>query len=176
MYCPQCGANNLDELKYCPRCGASLGIVAEALSGKSSDKAAALDRQVELLKKYYDGRRSTGVGVGSLLIGLVMLLLILAFNVPDNLPGVLLTALAGCALVYGAIAVIAGIAGWIESSSEMRAIHHPALQKSVAGGETPAQLAPPREYVTAPTSVPFAEPVASVTEQTTRELDDGARR
>lgn len=172
MYCPKCGSNNQDGLKYCTSCGTNLGVVSKALNSKAKNASFTDDPLVELLKKYYDGRRSTAVGVGSMLTGLAVLAIILTVNVPENLAGVLLNGVAACALIYGAIAIIAGIAEWIQSSSEMKAINHPALRKSLTEEAPTLKLAQPKEYVTAPTDESFKQPVASVTEQTTRQLDD----
>lgn len=174
MYCPKCGSQNQDELKFCTRCGTNLGVVSDALSEKAGEKlAAAKDPMVELLKKYYDGRQSTAVGVGSMLIGFVVLAVSVKLNLPENLSGVLLNGVAACAFIYGAIAIIAGIGGWIQSSSEMKAINHPALRQSPldAARELPPSTA--KVFVTAPTTESFQEPLAvSVTEQTTRQLDE----
>ena len=168
MYCPQCGSKNRDDLKFCTHCGTNLGLVSSALSSKGAEPAAA-GPMVDLLKKYYDGRQSTAVGAGSILIGLVLMAIILRLRVPENLAGVLVTALAGCALVYGAIAVIAGIARWIEANSEMKAMNHPALRPHLS---TP----PAKEFITAPTDKSFPDHVAvSVTEHTTQQLEERLR-
>jgi hypothetical protein len=173
MYCPTCSSQNDDGLKYCTRCGTNLGVVSDALSGKFDGKLAAKDPMIELLTKYYDGRRSTAVGVGSMLIGLLVLAVCIKLSLPENLTGVLLNGVAACALIYGAIAIIAGIAEWIQSSSKMKAMNHPALQKSLPDTAPNLKLPPSKEYDTAPTAEPIQAPVAvSVTEQTTRQLEE----
>jgi hypothetical protein len=163
------------EVKFCTHCGTNLAVLSEALQSGSADRPRADDPAVELLKRYYNGKRSTAVGAGSILIGLTLLMVILKLNVPENLTGVLLNGLAACALIYGAIAVIAGIAGWIESSSEMKAINHPGLQKSLPSASTVLNV---KWYNTDSISAPIElrELTPSVTEQTTRHLeDDGAK-
>jgi hypothetical protein len=81
----------------------------------------------------------------------------------------------GC-LVYGAIAFIAGLAEWIESSSEMKALGIAASQPALppaprnvttAGDRTPEIAG---GYVTDPITNPVAS-AASVTEHTTRQLE-----
>jgi hypothetical protein len=168
MYCPKCGSQNQEELKFCTRCGTNLSSVAKALSEKADDKPSANDPMVELLRKYYEGRQSTAVGVGSMLVGLAVLIIRIKLDLPE-----LLNLVAMCAFIYGAIAIIAGIAEWIQASSTMKAINHSALKKSPT---TAAQELPPssaKVFDTAPTGDSFQEPLAvSVTEQTTRQLEE----
>lgn len=178
MFCPNCAHENPAEIKFCTRCGTNLAAVSEALAGKPAGPVEVDDRMVKLLTKYYDGRRSTAVGGVSLTIGTLMVILLMAArlnwdNVP--LPALLLIGVSACALVYGAIAVIAGVAEWIQSSSEMNALGYSAPSKQIAninrlhlGTPSAEQLTRPQaEYATDPISYP-----ASVTEHTTRQLDE----
>jgi zinc-ribbon domain len=178
VYCPNCAHENQAEIKFCTRCGTNLAAVSEALSGKPLNPVEVDDRMVKLLTKYYDGRRSAAVGGASLTIGTLMIILLLAArlnweNIP--LPALLLIALSTCALVFGAIAVIGGVVGWIQSSSEMNALGYgpppkrianiPRLPLSSLSAEQPARSQ--AEYATDPISFP-----ASITEQTTRQLEE----
>jgi hypothetical protein len=174
MYCPKCSSENQPEVKFCTRCGTNLAVLSEALNSKSTDKPWSDDPLVEMLKQYYNGKRSTAVGAGSILIGVTLLMILLRLNVPENLTGVLFNGLAACALIYGAIAVIAGIAGWVESSSKMKAINHPALQKPLPPASTVINV---KSYntdsINAPAELRDSLPApASVTEQTTRHLEE----
>lgn len=177
MYCPSCGHDNQSDIKFCTRCGTNLAVVADALAGKPVGSPDIDDRMTKLLTKYYDGRRSTAVGAVSLSIGLLMVILLLAAGLnQDNipLPALLLVLLAACALVYGAIAVILGVSEWIQSGSAMTALGYSAPAKIAHAHRL--HLSSPSveelnrsqgEYATDPISYP-----ASVTEQTTRQLDE----
>jgi hypothetical protein len=184
MYCPKCGSENQTEVKFCTRCGANLSVVSEAISGKSADKPWSDDPIVDMLKQYYDGRQSTAVGLGSMLIGLTVLVMLLKLNVPENLTGVLLNAVAACALIYGAMGIIYGIAGWIESSSKLKALGYDkpknaASKPKKAAAELPSAstLMNVKGYDTDSISAPLSSTdamnsPASVTEHTTRELQE----
>ncbi|HYV03362.1 MAG TPA: zinc ribbon domain-containing protein [Blastocatellia bacterium] len=178
MFCPTCAHENQAEIKFCTRCGTNLAAVSEALAGTPGSPVEVDDRMVKLLTKYYDGRRSTAVGGVSLSIGTLMIILLLAArlnweNIP--LPALLLIALSTCALVFGAIAVIGGVVGWIQSSSEMNALGFSAPAKRIANihrlhlsTSSAEQLTRSQaEYATDPISFP-----ATVTEQTTRQLEE----
>jgi zinc ribbon protein len=177
VYCPSCGHDNQSDIKFCTRCGTNLAVVADALAGKPVGAPDIDDRMTKLLTKYYDGRRSTAVGAVSLGIGLLMVIAILAAGLnQDNLPlpALLLVGLSACALVYGAIAVIAGVAEWVQSSSEMNALGYSApatiaqarqLNLRSSSAEQPGRSQ--AEYATDPISYP-----PNVTEQTTRQLDE----
>ncbi len=184
MYCPNCGSKNQTDLKFCTRCGANLAVVSEAINSKSADKLLSDDPLVELLKKYYDGKRSTAVGVGSMLIGLTVLAILLKLNVPENLTGVLLNGVAACALIYGAIAIIYGLAGWIESSSSLKALGYdkpknavPKPKNSIAELPAASTVINVKSYNTDSINAPIniedsTNAPASVTEQTTRHLEE----
>jgi hypothetical protein len=40
MYCPKCGAQNIEDARFCRGCGADIGLVAQALTGHLPDKRA----------------------------------------------------------------------------------------------------------------------------------------
>lgn len=173
MYCPQCATPNTDGVRFCRTCGMELEAVALVLSGwsaqptevsgkKSESKTAQewLDKRSEAVKEI-----STGMSllVVSMLIGVAM-----AFFVPANIPWILAWAvLVGWMACWGGIAVGNGIAGVLEAKSRLRLLE-PAVdatpkQLSSAGG-------PPR--VTTPSAAFRSSPPSSVTEETTRQLDD----
>lgn len=171
MFCPSCGSNNQDGVKFCTRCGTNLSVVNDALRGKPATDT--VERRVELLKKYYDGRRSVAVGSISLVVGLTIMSLLMFNDLTDRL-GILALFALGCC-VYGAIAAISGVNYWIESSSEMKAL----------GYEIPSAKLPQSVSVsldTAPVEIDgmaarSTDPISiqgSVTEQTTRQLNERA--
>jgi hypothetical protein len=116
----------------------------------------------------------------SLTIGLLMVIAILAGLNQDNLPlpALLLVGLSACALVYGAIAVIAGIAEWVQSSSEMKALGYSAPAKQIAPARRLHLNSPSAEQVIRSQTEYATDPIShpgSVTEHTTRELDRSGR-
>ena len=170
MYCPSCGSQNLADIKFCTRCGTNLAVVSEALTGKRLGKTQPDERMVKLLKNYYDGRRSTAVGSVSLTAGLTILTLLMAAGMPEKW---LVFGLLGLAcLIYGASVTIAGAGEWIQSSSEMKALgiasSLPALPRTELS-EGDSQKAAMANYDTDPITSP-----ASVTEHTTRQLEESA--
>ena len=178
MFCPNCAHENQAEIKFCTRCGTNLAAVSEALAGKPVSPVEVDDRMVKLLTKYYDGRRSAAVGGVSITIGTLMVILLMAARLNwDNipLPALLLIGLSACALVYGAIAVIAGVAEWIQSSSEMNALGYSAPAKQIANIHRLHLSSPSAEQVTRSQAEYATDPIsypASVTEQTTRQLEE----
>ena len=181
MYCPSCGHDNQSDIKFCTRCGTNLGVVSDALAGRPVGAPGVDDPMAKLLTKYYEGRRSTAVGGVSLSIGLLMVIAILAAGLnQDNLPlpALLLVGLSACALVYGAIAVIAGIAEWVQSSSEMKALGYSAPAKQIPLNLRLNLNSPSAEQVTRSQTQYKTDPISapgSVTEHTTRELDRSSR-
>jgi hypothetical protein len=175
MYCPSCGSNNKTGIRFCTRCGTNLAAVEDALGGKPARRSEIDDRTVKLLKDYYDGRRSTAVGAVSLTLGLLLLTPLLAMDWMDKLAVIGLFGL-GC-LVYGAIALIAGIAAWIQSSSEMKALELTTGRSLMDRPAREALATAPDELATGAARGYSTDPIvspASVTEQTTRQLDQQA--
>jgi len=179
MYCPNCGSNNLAETKYCTRCGTNLGVVADALSGKLSEPDK---RNLELLTDYYRGRLSMLVGAVSITLATLILILLQVTGSPGKLRFLNFLAIAG--MIYGAIAIAWGVEKWNDSSGEIKALGYTpgemkARRSAGADSARPELEAPktgraipvPEVYSTDPIAMP-----ASVTEQTTRDLDERARR
>lgn len=173
MFCPQCGAPNTDGVKFCRKCGMELEAVALVLSdmseqstegrGKKSESKTAQD----WLEKRSVAVKNISTGV-SLLIVSVLIGVAMAFFVPANIPWILAWAvLVGWMAMWGGIEVGNGVAGVLEAKSRLRLLE-PAVdatpkQLSSAGG-------PPR--VTSPSAAFRSSPPSSVTEETTRQLDD----
>lgn len=183
MYCPNCGSNNQAETKYCTRCGTNLGVVAAALSGKLSGSSEIEDRSTKLLMDYYRGRLSILVGVLALFAATLILILLQFTGGPK-----ILNALSIAGIIYGAIATAWGVEKWNDSLGEISALGYtPAEMKRrqalKSEGARPEIEAPKTErIISLPGQMPGAystDPIAmppSVTEQTTRELDERARQ
>jgi hypothetical protein len=168
MYCPSCGSNNQPEIKFCTRCGTNLGVVSEALTGKIAGKTGAEDRMVTLMRDYYSGRRDTVTGAVMIPAGLLVMAILWASGM--NPIGAFFIV---CWMFFwGASALAGGLGKWIASSGELKSLGYGS--QSQFQGALPQQGAPlaqadlpPSGYSTGPVGYP-----GSVTEQTTRQLDE----
>ena len=177
MYCPTCGSQNQVDVKFCTRCGANLAVVSEAISGKGVNNAPSGERMVKLLKNYYEGRRATAVGGSSLTFGFIILALLMAAGMPDHWSIFGLLGLG--AVIYGAIAAIAGAAQWIQSSSELKALSIVASQLTLPRPAEPVHALATGDPGLSAKDPSATEPItapapASITEHTTRQLDEKA--
>lgn len=154
----------------------NLTVVADAVSGKPASQSQLDERMVKLFKDYYRGRNS--LIIGSAACATVALTVILAAVFRFSEKGDLLSTLAGFLLIYGIIAFIWGAAKWNDSASEIKALERAAAAKGIALPKAETQPAlssgePARIRVEALATDPIEMPV-SVTEQTTRALDERA--
>jgi hypothetical protein len=173
MYCPSCSSHNQDDVKFCTRCGTNLGLVSDALSGKLSSQSQVDERLVNLFKDYYRGRNSIIIGAVASGVALFKVVLFALLGLPVKADA--LGTLAGILLFYGVIAMIWGIAKWNNSASEFKAIDRAGSQgASLRSAEDhPALLSgEPASIRTGVLSTDPIESPASVTEQTTRLLDE----
>ena len=86
MFCPKCGAQNIEDAKFCRGCGADIGLVPQALTGRLSEKRAVgydaegqpYDESGERIHKRKETPRldkaiSTGfTGIGFLVVSIVL--------------------------------------------------------------------------------------------------------
>jgi hypothetical protein len=168
MYCPSCGSNNQAEVKYCTRCGTNLGVVSEALTGKIAAKTSADDRIAKLMRDYYRGRRDTITGAVLIPAGL----LILAIMAAAGMKPIGAFFIICWMFFWGAAALAGGLGKWIASKGELKSLGYGS--QSQFQGALPQQALPAsREellrsgYSTGPVDSP-----GSVTEHTTRQLDE----
>lgn len=172
MYCPACGSNNAADVKFCTRCGTNLGVVFDALSGRPSAQAELDERMVRLFKEYYRGRNSVIVGTAATLIALFKMVLFALIGLPPRTD--FLGTLAALLMVYGLVGIVWGIARWSNSTSEIKAIERATSRASFrAGDDRPHLLATEPDSIRS--GVLSTDPImssASVTEQTTRQLDE----
>ena len=169
MYCPSCGSNNVAEVRYCTRCGTNLGVLTEALTGKPSQLD---ERMMKLIKTYYKGRRDTITGAVLIPGGIfVMALLIWAGMQPMGAFFII------CWIFFWAVSSLAiGAGNWLAARDEMKALGYGLRQGSQPRDTEPRATS--QTYTTGSmgeghTSGP-ATLSASVTEQTTRHLEDKA--
>ena len=168
MYCPNCGSNNQPEVKFCKRCGTNLGVVSEALTGKIAGKLDVDDRMAKLMRDYYRGRRDTITGAVLIPAGL----LIMAIMVASGMKPIGAFFIVCWMFFWGAAALAGGLGKWIASLSEMKSLgtgSQSQLQGSAGPGVATSDRVelPSSEYSTGPVGYP-----GSVTEQTTRQLDE----
>lgn len=172
MYCPSCGSNNLADIKFCTRCGTNLGVVSEALTGKLSNKTGVEDRRAKLLKDYYRGRRDAITGAVLIPAGLM----ILALMVAAGLKPIGAFFIICWMFFWGSSALAGGLGKWIASKGELKSLGYGSQSQfqdaplQQFGSASQAQLPLP-DYSTGPVGYP-----GSVTEQTTRQLDDRGYR
>ena len=170
MYCPSCGSNNQADVKFCTRCGTNLAVVSEALTGRLPAKTSADDdHTAKLMRDYYRGRKDTITGTTLLLAGL----LIMAILMGAGMNGIGAFFIIFWMLIWGAASLAGGLGKWIASSSEMKLLGI-GSQSQLQGAPSLRVLSPGERtdpqgsgYSTGPTELP-----ASVTEQTTRHLDE----
>lgn len=178
MYCPQCATPNTDGVKFCRACGMELEAVALVLSGMSAQptegraKKGESKTAEELLDKHSAAVKELSTGVSlvtvSLLIGVAM-----AFFVPADIPWILAwVVLVGWMACWGGVAVGNGIAGTLETKSRLRLL-------GLAGKESAVDATPERlpsadqpPMMMNPSAASRLSPPSSVTEGTTRQLDD----
>ena len=173
MYCPSCSSHNQDEVKFCTRCGTNLGVVSDALNGKLASHSPIDERMVNLFKDYYSGRNSVIIGSVACAIALFKAVLFALINIP--LKPDFLSTIAALLLAYGLIALIWGAGKWNNAASEIKAIeragsHDTSLRSSE---DHPGLLSgePARMGLRALSTDAMSSP-GSVTEQTTRQLDE----
>lgn len=184
MYCPHCATPNADDVKFCRSCGKELEAVALALSGMSAQPEQGGAHHVgpktaqDWAEKHIEGvsvitRGSILLGV-SLLVGAGMAVFAPAvFSAPWMLLWMVFfwVVLFGWMAVWGGIQMAYGISGVLEAKSRLR------LLRPTADAPTPESLSHgggPQLANSHPAFVPA--PRGSVTEGTTRLLDDSAEK
>lgn len=168
MYCPNCGSTNQPDVKFCKRCGTNLGVVTEALSGKIAEKPAVDDRMAKLMRDYYRGRRDTITGAVLIPAGI----LIMAIMVASGMKPIGAFFIICWMFFWGVTSLAGGLGKWVASTSEMKSLGtgpQSQIQGSAIPGAAKSERAelPSSGYSTGPVGYP-----GSVTEQTTRQLDE----
>jgi len=174
VYCPSCGSRNQDELNYCTRCGTNLGVVSDALKGRTTDALETDERMVRLFKDYYRSRRMMLIGGAASALSLLKLAGPFLLGFPEKMIPIVILSLGF--LFLGLLALVWGVIKWNNSSSEIKALGlSPKKGKALTVMQESLRLpANPSSIIT---PVPATEPIASasVTEHTTNLLDEGSR-
>jgi hypothetical protein len=172
MFCPGCGSNNQDEVKFCTRCGINLGVVSDALAGRTTGTLETDERTLNLLKDYYRSRRMMIIGAVVSAVALFKLAGPFLLGFPEKMiPIVILSLLF---LFLSLFAFIWGLIKWNNSSSEIKALGiSPSKGKALTAG--PEQLRLAGEHARVLKSAYATDPIASqssITEHTTHLLDE----
>ena len=159
MYCPNCGAQNQTGTKYCKQCGTGLLVVSEALSGTYAPPAVSKEIQ-GLIKQLHSGRRKTILG-GTLTAGGLMIMTLLMFV---GMPPMGAFWIVFWMFIWGFIEIAGGLSRWASASGEMKML----------GYDRPQRTQDPPLISSGPIArdQSLSGPPVSVTEQTTRKLED----
>jgi hypothetical protein len=169
MYCPSCGSNNVAEVKYCTRCGTNLGVVTEALTGKLGGASQVDERAMKLIKDYYKGRRDAITGAALIPSGL----LVMAILVFSGMPPIASFFIICWMFFWGVSALASGLGKWIAARDELKTLGYSLPQGQPLRPDQ--QRAMPSTPVTGSMGAGYESGFpASVTEQTTRHLEDKA--
>jgi hypothetical protein len=144
--------------------------VSEALAGKNTGKINIDDRAAKLIRDYYRGRRDTITGAVLFPAGLLVMSLMMAAGLKPIGAFFIICWM----FFWGAAALAGGLGKLVASKGELKALgygtlgqfHGAPLSSQQIGLGNLAQL-PDSDYKTGPVGYP-----GSVTEQTTRQLDD----
>ena len=177
MFCPKCGQEQaVDDVRFCPRCGFTLGLVSELLAHNGMMPVHLMPNNPPArgLSSRRKGVRQGGtlMFVGAALVPILALIVAMTgINTEIILTGVILLIAGLARLLYAAV-----------FEEGVPAAAPPAAPQTVAQLFGPAQphAALPHHKAPAPASfrrrdtAELAVPPASVTENTTRLLDDPA--
>jgi hypothetical protein len=171
MYCPSCGSNNHDDQKFCTRCGTNLGVVSDALRGRTTGALETDERTVALLKDYYRGRRMLFIGGAASALALFKLAGPFLLGFPEKLIPIVIVSLGF--LFLSLIAFIWGLVKWNNASSELNALRvSPPKARMLRESPEQMRLAAKQSTIAAPA---HTDPIASrgsVTEHTTHSLEE----
>ena len=161
MYCPRCATDNSETTKFCRNCGANLSLIPHALQGALPTAPVVQFGAGEGRggRRYEDrmssGIRSVFMGAGFLLLALALIVTKQRWGIWMLIPGFTMLG-KGAADIFNARS-LQGI---------QPPINIPAVQTAPRTAELPPT--PPQPI--------GAMPPASVTEQTTRYLEEKAER
>ncbi len=189
MYCPQCGTTQSDELKFCKACGANLHAVRNVMTSRDTEESfdwsktwvaemfmspRELDRrkgktpEVKRRNEIKAGVITSNIGIG-LMIVLYVLMPAIVMN-PQIPPetAILLRSL----WIVGVLPILVGLALIINGVFISKRSGDPSLYPT---DELPKEFERPAEAGFLPPKAdtnPLEREVFSVTDETTRHLDE----
>ena len=169
MYCPNCGQQQISEMRFCSRCGLALSGLAEWLSG---GPLPVLRREEEQTPAAMSPRRKGMRRAGKLMFFSAALFpVFLLFSAAIEEPGPVLLPFM---LFFVSLAMM--LYARIFSDPAAPAVNHIGAPQTAALRSTPARASlPPGGHIPMPSrhvrTNELAQP-PSVTENTTRLLDD----
>jgi len=182
MYCPQCATPNPNGARFCRSCGMELEAVALVLQGRSTQaiesrgKESEFETVRESLEKHSKAVKGISTGV-SLLIVSILIGVAMAFFVPPQIPWMLAWAvLVGWMAMWGGIEVGNGIAGLVEAKSRLRLLGLAGKQSANDVRTQRLSSADEPPLVTDRSAASRPSLPSSVTEGTTRHLDDSPKK
>ncbi len=178
MYCPRCGQQQvIDDMRFCPRCGFQLGGVALLVANEGAWPAYDAPPSPPVNTPRRKGVRQGGM---LMLFGAALVPILGIFGAATGFGGEL--ALLGVILLIAGLARLLYAALFEDSYPAAQPVELPHSQQPAAPFFHPAQprASLPQHQAPAPTSfrrrdtAELVAPPASVTENTTRLLDDQA--
>lgn len=179
MFCPRCGQQQVvEDVRFCPRCGFTLGFVAELLANNGMVPSHLMPNN-PLASELSPRRRGLRQGGMWVLVGAALIPILGILGAATDIGGEM--------ALLGVILFIAGLARLLYAAifqDNYLAAQHSALSPQPPSGAQLFQPAQPRaslpqRQAPAPTSFRrrdtaelVAPPPPSVTENTTRLLDD----
>lgn len=181
MFCPRCGQQQIvEEVRFCPRCGFTLGFVSELLANNGM-LPSHLVPDNPLARELSPRRRGVRQGGMAMLIGAALTPILGIIGAATGVGGEM--ALIGVVILIAALARLlyaaifeeghAGVAPYVGLSPHGQQQPAPLFQPAQPRGSLP-----PQQQAHAPASfrrgdtAELVAPPASVTENTTRLLDD----
>lgn len=177
MFCPQCATPNAADVKFCRSCGRELEAVALILSGKSAETVKKDTNKPEprtaedWIEKRIEG--VSGVTRGSILLTVSLLIgMAMALFIPSSFDApwfLLWIVFFGWLAVWGGIEMAYGLSSMLESKSRLRLLE---LAGKHGAEAAPQQLSSGEPSPIMNPSAFKSSPPLSVTDGTTRQLDD----
>lgn len=172
MYCPKCSQQQaLDQQRFCSRCGFSLSGVAELVAGDGLLPTPEREASIKRRSPRYEGVRQ---GVILLMLAIVLLPLVDVIGRPYHEALIFMFLLAGIMRTAYAIIFQEGAAKRHSRDSELSGSQ--SAKVKLSGGEDtalpPATSIPADDFISSRKETTKAAGTFSVTENTTKLLDN----
>ena len=163
MYCPKCGAQNIDDAQFCRACGANISLVPQALTGRLPASAPVEDAVVSRSERRSMRHRekeqpSLERGISHIFMGIAFILISLAIwrFMPGGFTWWFWMLIPAFALIGKGVGNLA----------------HLKYERQLAPPAPTTAVPPPSRYNELPSrdTSEFLSPPTSVTEGTTRHL------